>query len=67
MTFVPVSGVLNGALAMAGPVGVAMGCLLTGLFAAASLAIVLGAERRPQRRDPAIELQPPADDRAAAA
>ncbi|HSV05013.1 MAG TPA: hypothetical protein VLI07_00780 [Candidatus Binatus sp.] len=51
---------------MGGPVGIAMGSLLMGLLAATTFALVLGAERA-QRRDPAIELQPPADDRAAAA
>ena len=66
MTFVPWSGLLGGAVAMGGPVAVAMGSILMGLLAATTFALVLGAERA-QRRDPAIELQPPADDRAAAA
>jgi len=67
MTFVPWSGLLGGAVAMGGPVAVAMGSILMGLLAATTLALVLGAERRPRRRDPVIALRPPADHRAAAA
>jgi hypothetical protein len=66
MTLVSCSGPIGGAVAMGGPVGIAMGSLLMGLLAATTFALVLGAERA-QRQDPAIELQPPADDRAAAA
>ena len=67
MTFVPWSGLLAGAVAMGNPVAVAMGFLVMGLLTATTFALILGAERRPRRRDPVIALQPPADDRAAAA
>ena len=66
MTFVPWSGLLGGAIALGGPVA-AMGSILMALLAATTFVLVLGAERRPRRRDPVIALQPPADDRAAAA
>ena len=68
MTFVPWSGgLLGGAVAMGGLVAVAMGSILMGLLAATTFALLLCAERRPRRRAPVIGLQPPADDRAAAA
>jgi len=67
MTFVPWNGLLGGTVAMGSPVAVAMGSLLMGLLAATTFALVLGADRRPRRRDPVIALEPPADDRAAAA
>src|SRR5438046_9495780 len=66
MTFVPLSGFLDGAVAMGSPVAVAMGSLLMGLLAATTFALVLGADRRPRRRDPVISLEPPAADPAAA-
>ena len=66
MTFVPWGGLLAG-VAMGNPVAVAMEFLLTGPLTATSFALIVGVERRPRRRDPAIALQPPADDRAAAA
>ena len=52
---------------MGSPVAVAMGSLLMGLLAATTFALVLGADRKPRRRDPVIALEPTADDRAAAA
>ena len=68
MTFVPWSGgLLGGAVAMGGPVAVAIGSILMGLLAATTFALFLCAERRPRRRAPVITLQPPADCRAAAA
>ena len=67
MTLVSCSGPIGGAVAMGGPVGIAMGSLLMGLLAATTFALVLGADRRPRRRDPVIALEPTADDRAAAA
>ena len=67
MTFVPWNGLLGGTAAMGSPVAVAMGSLLMGLLAATTFALVLGADRRPRRRDPVIALEPTADDRAAAA
>ena len=67
MTFVPLNGFLDGAVAMGSPVAVAMGSLLMGLLTATTFALVLGADRRPRRRDPVIALEPTADDRAAAA
>ena len=67
MTFVPLSGFLDGAVAMGSPVAVAIVSLLMGLLAATTFALVLGADRRPRRRDPVIALEPTADDRAAAA
>ena len=67
MTFVPWNGLLGGTVAMGSPVAVAMGSLLMGLLAATTFALVLGADRRPRRRDPVIALEPTADDRAAAA
>ena len=67
MTFVPWGGLLAGAVAMGNPVAVAMGFVLMGPLTATTFALIVGVERRPRRRDPAIALQPPADDRAAAA
>jgi len=67
MTFVRLSGFLDGAVAMGNPVAVAIGSLLMGLLAATTFALVLGADRRPRRRNPVIALEPTADDRAAAA
>jgi len=66
MTFVPWSGLLGGVVAIGGPVGFTMVSLPLGLLAATTLALILGAERRPRRLEPAIALQPPANDRAAA-
>ena len=67
MTFMPLNGLLDGAVAMGTPVAVAMGSLLMGLLTATTFALVLGADRRPRRRDLVIALEPTADDRAAAA
>ena len=67
MTFMPLNGLLDGAVAMGTPVAVAMGSLLMGLLTATTFALVLGADRRPRPRDPVIALEPTADDRAAAA
>jgi len=67
MIFVPWSGLLAGAVATGGSVAFAMGSLLIGLLAATSFALLFGAERRPRQLEPAIALQPPAYDRAAAA
>ena len=68
MTFVPWSGLLGGAVAMGSPVAAPMGSLLIGLLAATTVAVVLGAERKPRRRDPVIALRPTsAGDQAAAA
>jgi hypothetical protein len=67
MTFLPWNGLLDGAVATGGPVAIAMGSLLMGLLAATTFALVLGAERRPPRRELVIALEPTADDRAAAA
>ena len=68
MTFVPWSGLLGGAVTMGSPVAAAMGSLLIGLLAATIVALVLGAEREPRRRDPVIALRPTsAGDQAAAA
>ena len=67
MVFVPWSGVLSGAVATGSSVGVAMGSLLIGLLAATAFALLLGAERGARRRAPVVALEPPADDRAAAA
>ena len=61
------SWLLDGAIATGGPVAFAMGSLLVGLLAASTIALVLGAERRPRRLPHAIALQPAASDRAAAA
>lgn len=67
MTLIPWAGLPGGAVAIGGPVGVAMGALLTGLLVAMTIALILGAERRPRRLRPAIALEVPANDRAAAA
>jgi len=68
MTFIPSSGLLGGAVAPGGPAALVMGSLVVGVLAATTLALVLGAERKALRRNPAITLRPPsADDRAAAA
>ena len=68
ITFVPWSGVLGGAVAMATPAVLSMGCLLAGLFAATTLALVLGGERTPRRPAPVIALRSASrPDRAAAA
>jgi len=67
MMFVPWSGLLDGAIAIGGPVAFAMGSLLVGSLAATTIALILGAERRPRRLQHAIALQPAASDRAAAA
>jgi len=69
MTFLPSIGVLD-AVVPAGPAAGAMGLLLIGLFAAAALVIVLGAERTPPTRcrHPVAALpRTPLDRRAAAA
>ena len=68
MTFVPWSGLLGGAVAIDSPVAVVMGSLLIGLLAATTLALVLGAEWKPLRRDPVVALRATSTrDRAAAA
>jgi len=68
MTFFPWSGLLGGAVAMGSPVAVIMGSLLIGLLAATTLALVLGGEWKPLRRDPVIAMRPTSTgDRAAAA
>jgi len=67
MTSVSWSGVLGGTVGTASALGFAMGFLLLSLLAATAFALVLGAERRPRRRGPAIALRFPPDDRAAAA
>ena len=68
MTFVPWNGLLGGTVAMGSPVAVAMGALLIGLLVATTFALVLGAERKPRRRDPVIAMRPTsAGDRAVAA
>jgi len=67
MIFVPWSGLLDGAIAVAGPVAFDMGSLLVGVLAATTMALILGAERRPPRLQHAIALQPAASDRAVAA
>jgi hypothetical protein len=58
MTFVPWSGLLGGAVAMGGPVAVAMGSILMGLLAATTFALVLGAERRPGGEIPLSRCNP---------
>ena len=68
MTLIPWSGVVGGVVATGSPVAVGMGSLLIGLLAATTLALVLGAERKPRRRDPVIAVRPTSTgDRAAAA
>jgi hypothetical protein len=68
ITFVPWSGMLGGAVAMGSPVVLSMGCLLAGLLAATTLALVLGGERKPRRPAPVIALRSASTpDRAAAA
>ena len=68
MTFVPLSGFLDGAVAMGSPVAVAMGALLIGLLVTTTFALVFGAEWKPRRRDPVIVVRPTsAGDRAVAA
>ena len=68
MTFLLWNELLSGAVAMGSPVAVAMGALLIGPLAATTFALVLGAERKPLRRDPVIALRPTsAGERAAAA
>jgi len=68
MTFVAWNGVLGGAVTMGAPATVIMGSVLMGLLAATTLALVLGAEQRPVRRDPVIALRSRlTSDRAAAA
>jgi len=68
MTLVPWSGLLDGAVAAGTPAAAIMGSLLIGLLAATTLAVVLGAERKPLRLGPVIALRPTsAGDRAAAA
>jgi len=53
---------------MGSPLAVAMGSVLIGLLAATTVALVLGAESKPRRRDPVIAVRPTsAGDRAAAA
>jgi len=68
MTFVPWNGLLGGTVAMGSPVAVATGALLIGLLVTTTFALVLGAERKPRRRDPVIAMRPTsAGDRAVAA
>ncbi len=68
MTLVPWTGLLDGAVAMGTPDAAIIGSLLIGLLGAASLAVVLGADRKPLRLDPVIALRPTSrGDRAAAA
>jgi hypothetical protein len=68
MTFVAWSGVLDGVVAIGGPVTVLMGSLVFGLLAATTLALVLRAERTPVRRAPVVVLRSTSSrDRAAAA
>ena len=59
---------LAGTVAMASPAVVSMVCLLAGLFAATTLALLLGGERKPRRPAPVIALRSASGpDRAAAA
>jgi hypothetical protein len=58
MIFVPWSGLLDGAVATGGAVAFAMGSLLIGLLAATAFVLVLGAERKPRRLEPAVASQP---------
>ena len=68
MPFVSWSGLLGGTVTMGSPVADAMGSLLVGLLAATTFVLVLGAERKPRRRDPVIAVRPTSTgDRAAAA
>lgn len=67
MIFVPWSGLLDGVIAVGGPVAFAVGSFLIGLLAASTIALIVGADRRPRRLQHAIALQPVASDRAAAA
>ena len=67
MPFVSWSGVFSAAIATGGPVAFAMSIALTGLLAATTFALILGAEPKAQRLAPAVALDVISDDRAAAA
>ena len=67
MPFVSWSGVFSAAIATGGPVAFAMNIALTGLLAATTFALILGAERKTRRLVPAVALDVTSDDRAAAA
>jgi hypothetical protein len=67
MPFVSWSGVLSAAVETGGPVAFAMGTVLIGLLAATTFAVILGAERKARRLVPAVALDVPPEDRAAAA
>lgn len=67
MNYVPLAGLLGGAVG-AGSAAVAMGLLLAGLLAVGATVLVIGASRRrPARRTPPVaRLRATSENRAAA-